>query len=64
VILVRVAYLGMLIAAMIGAVMGAVMLLVSPYEGDRPAAWFWGTLFATSSLVAAWTFWELWGGDV
>ena len=60
--LVWVAYLGMLIAAVFWAVMAAGMLLGAPYEGDGPTAWFWGASFVAASLVASWTFWELWEG--
>lgn len=56
-------YMGMLIAAMVGVVIAAIMLLGAPHEGDRPAAWFWGAYFAASSLVAALAFWELLEGS-
>ena len=59
-----VVYLGMLIAAVFGAVMSAVLLLGTADEGDRPAAWLWGAYFAAASLVAALTFWELLEGIV
>ena len=39
--------------------MSAVLLLRAPREGDRAGAWFWATVFASSSLVADCCFWKL-----
>ncbi len=58
----RTVYLGLFFASASWATLSAAFLLRAPEEGGRPAAWFWGTLFVASSLVASWTFWELWGG--
>lgn len=55
----RVVYAGLLTAAAFWAVMSAVLLLQAPHQGDRSAAWFWGAVFAVSSIAAAWFFGEL-----
>ncbi len=59
---VRVAYLGILAAAMAWSVLSAVLLVAVLHEDDRGGAWFWAACFALSSLAAAWSFWELLGG--
>lgn len=53
----RVAYLGLLVASASWATVSAVLLLRTPGEGDRAAAWFWAALFAVSSLLADLFFW-------
>lgn len=58
----RTVYAGVLTAAAFWAVLSAVLLVGTPHEGDRGAAWFYASTFVGASLVAAWCFWELLGG--
>ena len=55
----RSVYTGVLLVAVLLALLSAVFLLASPHEGSQGGAWFWGALFAVSSIVAAWCFGEL-----
>jgi hypothetical protein len=55
----RVAYLGILIAAMAWSVLSAVLLIAGLQDDDRGGSWFWAAVFASSSLVADLCFWEL-----
>ena len=59
----RSVYAGLLVAAAFWALMSAIFLLASPYEGYQGRAWFWGAVFVGASLAAAWSFWELLGGS-
>ncbi len=54
---VRVAYLGILIAAMAWSVLSAVLLVAVLHEDDRGGAWFWAACFALASLIADLSFW-------
>jgi hypothetical protein len=55
----RVAYLGILAAAMAWSVLSAVLLVTVLRYDDRGGAWFWAAVYAASSLVADLCFWEL-----
>ncbi len=54
---VRVAYLGILAAAMAWSVLSAVLFVVMVEEEDRGRSWFWAACFALASLVADLSFW-------
>ena len=58
----RSVYTGVLVVAVLLALLSAVLLLVSLHEGTEGEAWFWGAAFVGSSLAAVWSFWELLGG--
>ncbi|MDP9488403.1 MAG: hypothetical protein M3Q49_21910 [Actinomycetota bacterium] len=58
----RSVYTGVLFVTVLLALLSAVLLLMSPHEGTKSEAWFWGAAFVGSSLAAAWCFWELLGG--
>ncbi len=54
---VQAAYLGMCACSASCAAVSAVLLLVTPHEGDRNAAWLWAVVYAVSSLLADLFFW-------
>ncbi len=54
---VRVAYLGILAAAMAWSVLSAVLLIAVLQDDDRGGAWFGAACFAVASLVADLSFW-------
>ena len=55
-----VAYLFLLVVAVIWTVLSGLMVLASVYAGDEVPAWGWAALFVASSLGAAYSFWKLW----
>lgn len=58
-IFVNVSHLGLLVAMSGMAAISGAVLTKSIEEEDAGSAWTWGTVFGTSSLVAAWTFGRL-----
>ena len=55
-----VAYLFLLVVAVIWTVLSGLMMLVSVYAGDEVPAWGWAASFVVSSLAVAYCFWRLW----
>ena len=57
--LINASHLGLLVAMLGMAAISGVVLTRSIQEEDFVGAAIWGTVFGTTSLVAAWSFWRL-----
>jgi small basic protein len=53
------AYLELLVAASVWALLGAVVTTLCVKFEERALAWFWAASFFGSALVAAYCFWKL-----